>query len=354
MGIRHSFLNLVQQALFSQGVRGLPRRLRVSLRYLHLLVRYLMYRLSFGGLCRSAPHQLATVRLRQLVPDSCGMISPDERAYFYGYARRLFTGRGDIVDLGCWLGATTISLAGGLAANQRPRAVPRTIHAYDRFIWEEWMDRVQLLGDPPLTRTYRPQESFLDEFHKRIAPWKQRVTVHAEDLVRLGWHGGPIEFLLVDAMKSWELTNSIIRGFFPWLIPGQSVIVHQDFVFWGEPWVHLINYRLRDYFEPLYHIPHSGSMAFGLRKPIPAELLTAAYSFASFSPDDIDAAIAYSAGLVSADLRPDVLAVKAYIHLVQGDLARARGLLEEYRSQGIPFTSGLITVEQLVAEKQPR
>jgi len=147
-------------------------------------------------------------------------------------------------------------------------------------------------------------------------------------------------------MKSWELTSSILRSFFPWLIPGRSVVVHQDFAFWGEPWVHLINYRLREYFEPLYHVPASGSMAFHLRRPIPTHLTSAQYSYDSFSPKEIDAAIAYSASLVAPSMRPDILAVKVLIHVHRGDLARARQLLDTYRSQGIPFTPGMQTVEQ--------
>lgn len=277
------------------------------------------------------------------------MISPDERGYFYAYARRLFTGYGDIVDLGSWLGATTISLAAGLAANPRARAAQRVVHAYDRFLWEDWMTGVSLLGNPPLTRTYRAQDSFIDEFHERVARWKPRIVVHQADLLTEGWsERRPIELLLVDAMKSWDLTNSIIRNFFPWLVPGRSVLVHQDFAFWGEPWVHLINYRLRRYFKPVYHVPASGSLALELRMPIPAELMRTSYSYDSFGPEEIDAAIGYSASLVSPSMQADVLAVKVLIHVHQGDLARARQVLDTYRSRGIAFSSGMRAVERRV------
>jgi hypothetical protein len=277
------------------------------------------------------------------------MISPHERAYFYAYARRLFTGTGEMVDLGCWLGATTISLAAGLARNSRPAAATRVVHAYDRFVWEDWMNGVVLLGNPPLTRSFRSKESFLAEFDRRVERWQRRIVTHRADLVTEEWRDqGPIEFLLVDAMKSWELTGNIARQFFRWLIPHRGIVVHQDFAFWGEPWVHLINYRLRRFFRPLYHVPGSGSMVFELRERIPTEMLDLPYSYDAFSPEEIDAAIAYSASLVSAEMRSDVLAVRALIHVHRGAHADARRVLEAYRSQGIPFTPGMRAVADRV------
>jgi hypothetical protein len=296
----------------------------------------------FGTPGRITEIILAAMGLRDQVPDACGMITPHERAYYYAYTRRLFTGTGEIVDLGCWLGATTISLAAGLAANPRPGASRRRVHAYDRFIWEAWMDRVELLGNPPMVRTFRTQDSFLGEFHERIDRWKDKITVHQVDLLAEGWRiARPIEFLLVDAMKSWDLTCSILRNFFPWLVPGRSVVVYQDFAFAGEPWVHLINYRLRAYFSPLHHVPESGSMVFALQKQVPVELLSVPYSYDSFSPDEIDAAIEYSTSLVPA---PDILAVKVLIHVHRGDLEGARRQLDAYRSQGVPFSPGMRAV----------
>jgi hypothetical protein len=44
--------------------------------------------------------------------------------------------KGEIIDLGCWLGSTTISLASGL----RELNDPGKVYAFDWFIWEPWMD----------------------------------------------------------------------------------------------------------------------------------------------------------------------------------------------------------------------
>jgi hypothetical protein len=44
----------------------------------------------------------------------------------------------------------------------------------------------------------------------------------------------PIEFLFIDAQKSWLLGQSIAQTFFPALVPGNSYVVQQDFV-WYHP-----------------------------------------------------------------------------------------------------------------------
>lgn len=88
-------------------------------------------------------------------------------------------------------------------------------------------------------------------------------------------------------MKSWELANSVLRNFFPALRPGLSLVHHQDFVHFFTPWIHLIMYRLREYFEPYAYV-REGSYIFRYRKEI----------LPSFSRDLI-------ASLISRPKRPE-------------------------------------------------
>ena len=87
-----------------------------------------------------------------------GMISQSERAYLYWYGRHIFTGKGDIVDLGCWLGSTTISLAMGLEHNKQA-GFNRLIHSYDEFVWWTYMDNGA--KGTNLEGKYQPGDSFL-------------------------------------------------------------------------------------------------------------------------------------------------------------------------------------------------
>lgn len=240
-----------------------------------------------------------------------GMISTQEQEYLYRYASCEYTGQGEIVDLGCWLGSSTIELAKGLQNN--PHTADRKVHAYDRFIWEAWMDQYAI--GTGLEGKFEPGDSFLQECLDRTSPWQSKIQFYPGDLNRLGWHGGQIDFLFIDAMKNWELANTIIHDFFRALIPGRSVIVHQDFWHYYTYWIHLTMYRLRHYFEPIYDIPYSCSLVYKYVKPIPEDLLKATYALESFTEDEIHAAFDYSSQLVSFSKKPVILAGKVVAFL---------------------------------------
>jgi hypothetical protein len=307
-----------------------------------------MFPKNFGGRAVHEFSQLMVVspRLRRIY----GMTSGQERAYFFWFAKQIFCGYGEIVDLGCGLGSTTIPLVMGLVDNSKPAAMHRNIHAYDAFTWTPGYERY--VAGTALHGKFQPGESFLEEFNSRVAPWKNRIRAHAEDLSQCTWNG-EIELLLVDAMKSWALTNNIIRKFFPALIPGTSFVIHQDFSHWFTSWIHLVQYRLRHYFEPVYDVPDACSLVLQLVRRIPDEVLKAEYSFSSFTPQEIDAAFDYSIHLVARDKQPEIAAAKVMVFLHERDVDKAETELENYRSQGLSFSSALGTVENRLRRMRP-
>src|ERR1700684_1253803 len=71
---------------------------------------------------RRIPWLLRAVRRIRGHPEPIfGMIAQSEIEYLRSYARADYSGSGEIVDLGCWLGATTISLSQGLEKNPAAR-----------------------------------------------------------------------------------------------------------------------------------------------------------------------------------------------------------------------------------------
>jgi len=237
-----------------------------------------------------------------------GMVTKFEKQYLRNYASQDYTGLGEIVDLGCWMGATTTELAIGLQSNPNPVVHSHKIHAFDLFIWYPWMD--SCVKGTPLEGKYQPGENFVQDFLENIAPWQQNVEVHAGDLTQKHWSAGPIEFLFIDAMKSWPLANSIIYKFFPALMPGKSIIVQQDYTYFLTYWIQLVMYRLRDYFEPVYDVPYSPSLAFRYTREAPKELFEVTYSKDSFSLEEIDEAFRYAESLVPVEKRPIIAACK--------------------------------------------
>jgi hypothetical protein len=278
------------------------------------------------------------------------MTTTQEHTFLEQYAQTTYAGYGEIVDLGCWLGATTVSLAKGLAKNSNPRAVDRQIHAYDRFIWEEWMDSYTNFSE--LKQRYRPQDSFLREFKERSAYWSRHICIHAGDICELGWSAGEIEFVFVDVMKSWSLANHVVRHFFSSLIPEVSVVVHQDFAHYYTSWIHLLNYRFRDYFEVLYDIPQSSSVVFKNIASIPEEMLNTTYGFESFTEAEIDSAFRYSAHLTSPEKHANIAAAKVMLFLHLGNSERAKRELSNYLSQNISIHSELSIVQAMLGASQ--
>jgi hypothetical protein len=237
-----------------------------------------------------------------------GMLSQQERQYLYEYTKNEYSGIGAIVDLGCWLGSSTIPMAMGLVENTNPQTENTQIHAYDLFIWEDWMD--ECVSDATLKGKFKPGDSFFKEYQQQTLPWEKQICCHPGDINQLGWLGGKIEFLFIDAMKSWELANSIIYNFFPSLVVGQSTIVQQDFSHYYTYWIHLIMYRFREYFEVVYDVPCSASLAFKYKKQIPDEELKQDFSLESFDTDEINAAFSYSASLVAPEKSSVILLAK--------------------------------------------
>jgi len=265
--------------------------------------------------------------------DLVGMTTPEEQSFLYDFARRVYTGRGEIVDLGCWLGSTTIPLAAGLAENAVVAADRVAIHAYDLFRWETWMEKH--LAGSSLAGSQRPGESFQPLFERLLGAHRSRVRITAADLTRADWQPRrEIELLFNDAAKSWELANALLRTFYVHLVPGLSLVVEQDFAHHFTPWVHLLHWRLRDHFEPLLHVPYSGSMSFRLVRPLAGALPSRDLGFSDFGEDEVAAAFERSLALVEPPMRPSVWASRVMVEVHQQRFDRARELLAEAPRRG--------------------
>jgi len=280
-----------------------------------------------------------------------GMTSFGERAYCQWYAESIHAGDGAIVDLGCWLGSTTIPLAIGLERNRAPAAASSRIHAFDLFRWDPAMD--PYVRGTRVEGRFAEGDRFVDAFVEGLGRRRRWVDVYEADLSETAWDGGPIEFLVVDAMKSWPLASNIVSGFFVALIPGQSLVFHQDFAHWYTPWIHLLQYRLRDSFELAYDIPRSDGAVFRLIRPLPPGLLSGAYDYDAFDAPEVEAAFDYSLRLSRPEKHPNIRAAKAKLFLEVGDRERAGAELARCRAEGISFESDLRLVASRLDEPRP-
>jgi hypothetical protein len=85
------------------------------------------------------------------------------------------------------------------------------------------------------------------------------------------WGGRPIEVLFVDMAVSWALSDQVVRRFFPSLMPGQSLVIHQDYCYQLAPWLAVTMEYFAEYFDTVGNA--DCSMIFQLKRPIPDDLM---------------------------------------------------------------------------------
>ncbi len=258
----------------------------------------------------------------QKPPNARGMITDAELCLAETYARFSYTGAGRIVELGCWQGAVTLALARGVAANANGPWKTKPIESFDRFVWEPWMTPIaERLGCPRVA----DGESFMPLAEAHIAPYADLVALRQKDLLEPVRASQPIEFLFVDAMKSWDLANAIVRSFFPRLIPGRSIVVHQDFGYFGSVVAtnHVLMWLLRDRCLPVYHVPGSCSVAFFVTGALDRRTLPV-LDAAALTEETAQDAWSYSMSIVRPEGRRDVWLCKILFFVEQGWLAQAR------------------------------
>lgn len=214
------------------------------------------------------------------------MVSRAEQRYLFWLARTQWRDEGHVVEIGPWLGGSTLCLARGME-RARPAAHHR-LHAFDNFTWRGFMARFAAL---PLA----DGESFERFFRANVATQAARIAVHARTLpdeptpldaeatgVRgraapplapFAWDARePVEILFVDGAKSWRGMRWLLAHVAGSLAPG-ALLVCQDFKHWGSSWVPLFVARVAEQLE-LVHVVRRGSTAtFRLTRPLaPAAL----------------------------------------------------------------------------------
>jgi hypothetical protein len=283
---------------------------------------------------------------RAFARELVGMTSKTEQDYFARYGEKIYAGKGEIVDLGCWLGSTTIPLVKGLLKNPAFTESERKVYAYDLFIWFDWMN--QSTAGTRLAGKYKEGDNFVEEFKARTKDFSRYIEIRAGDLKEIGWTGEKIEFLLIDAMKNWDLANAVVRDFYPSLAPGESLILHQDFAHFFTPWIHLLQWRFRENFDFAGEVPRSQSVIFRYKNKIADQSLNENYSFESFSAADVDAAFDYSLDLVSTEKLPNVAAAKVMWFLHQDQREKAKNEFENLLKRGISLEKDLLIVREML------
>lgn len=221
-----------------------------------------------------------------------GMLADGESKLLFELACGCCSGRGAVVDAGSFLGKSASLLAAGLRANGHVPPAMKKVHCYDSFLVHE-SGTVDFIEER-LGHEVAIGESTRRWFDGQTAPVHELLEVHAGDFLDARWSDGPIELLLVDIAKSQQLWARVLEQMFPSLVPGVSMVVHQDYHHTRLPHIHVVMEFLHPCFEIV--IPRVDSSAvFLTTKPIPRAMLEKAirYDFTAEERETLmDAAIA--------------------------------------------------------------
>jgi len=212
------------------------------------------------------------------VADTVPTMLSAQECQLYHWVGRKAMGLGATVDLGTFAGGSAARLLSGLALSGNPYH----LHAFDRFTAAPNVQRRFLRN------VVTPTDASMDILplaQRLLAPWAPHVTFLPGDMTERDWAAGPIEILAYDAGKNARTTDHIAATFFPALIPGKSLILHQDFLLPNVPWLSAQTALLARHMQPLARVGKD-CMVFLWTTPVAATEIAFA-RVAELSDDDL-------------------------------------------------------------------
>ena len=245
-------LSVPREASFESWLAGLtaPADLRAAADYLNDLANRAEARLriqtagsfmqrvppiaSFDGTDRLAPSILdkhapwTDIRVPEI--DTPGMVSHEECQSLLLH-RSFLSGRGEVVELGPWLGRSTLFIVAGLEAD--PNLAGRKLHVFDDFVWRSaWIDKSYPYPDCPANHA-----SFMHIFERYTEPVRALLNVERtrfidydgnERVPLLTWNGKPIELCYVDCYgRTFAANEAWFSLLSPFFIRDRTLMVLQ-------------------------------------------------------------------------------------------------------------------------------
>jgi glycosyltransferase involved in cell wall biosynthesis/SAM-dependent methyltransferase len=203
------------------------------------------------------------------------MLTEGDKALYF-HAGHTYKGNGSIVDAGCFVGGTTMSIVQGLLQNplfqNNSSSIEKLIRVYDLFEIDDDYILEHLQKNYP-KHDFTDEKSFLGVFNENMREYSHMLDVRPGDVIKAGYQDEqPIEILGVDLCKALPVTDFVIREFFPRLIEGATVI-QQDFIHQYHPHIHLSMLILEDHFDLDTEIKWGGSVSYTLKKVITPEII---------------------------------------------------------------------------------
>jgi hypothetical protein len=219
---------------------------------------------AIDGLYASAPPAVFGVH---------GQISLYDRLLYYWAGKDFYSGAGSIVDGGVLVGGTTACFGEGLLANRLCAPADGVVHVYDLFTdARDGFSALAIKNWYGETGNAAEVYDFERHFRRNVAPYERYLTVHKGDITAFGYRDSrPIEILSIDVAKTPALMHYMATEFFPHLIAGHSLVLHQDYIFTFQPWLLIAMEMMSELIEKVYVVPTQCTACFRPRRPIRKE-----------------------------------------------------------------------------------
>ena len=196
------------------------------------------------------------------LPEIPGMSSVAEGRYLYWLTSRGYTGCGAVVEIGPWLGRSTVHLAAGL----RDAGHHDVLHTFDRFVWDA--SHAAKLKRKGASLPLVPGDDFRPVLERNVRAVYPGLHVHRSEIRELVWDGGPVEILFLDAPKRLPQISATLAAFGPSLIPGVSVIAMQDYQHFPSYALATVMSTLDDRVELMHVVDEGSIVTLGVRAPL--------------------------------------------------------------------------------------
>jgi predicted transport protein len=206
-------------------------------------------------------------------------IDQNEFNFFRNISSQQYKGEGIIVDGGSFLGASTLAICQSLEDSGN-KIREHAVIAIDRFVALD-IYLVEFFASKGID--VRLGESFLDLFLSNVIEHINKIEVRCGDVTQVGRINGDIEICIVDIAKSPGINSYIIANWLTKMLPGGSLLIHQDFYAPSHPWIAVSMAELIEYFDIVEEKVGEGA-CFKLTQPIPSERVKSAMSIRPNSP----------------------------------------------------------------------
>jgi hypothetical protein len=294
------------------------------------------------------------------IPSEC---SPSERRYLYNFFRHIWSGVGQVVEIGPFLGGSSRAIALGMIDNPRISSDSRLI-TFDRFGHYYGAEALKSFLQP-VVKTGLVSEKQLEDMGANVNFFEIYKTIHAnspyahillpidqcvpdskEQLEKGGQFlnfsdGTTSDAVFIDGCKSWFGTKYFMRKALAISRPG-TWFLFQDYGWYTCFWLSSFMYFFREYFELFSNVDFT--YTFRLKSLIPASEIDRIFPDKPECVEPQTFQEIYDFHVSNALERRDYLAATAHsIHHAGalayiGEKARAKQMLLQL--QKVPWVAG--------------